>query len=95
MFNKYCHYTDEVDSLATDDEAIEMELKKTRVPSKKKESKKKLAKDRAALKEARRLEKQVKKMMALICNECIILVVISDHTFLEICWLADQLSNLD
>lgn len=55
----FCDLTDDVDSLATDDEAIEKELKKTRVPSQKKESKKKLAKERAAIKEARRLEKQV------------------------------------
>lgn len=55
----FCDFTDDIDSLATDDEAIEKELKKTRVPSQKKESKKKLAKERAAMKEARRLEKQV------------------------------------
>ena len=46
-------------SVATDDEAIEQELKKSKAEKGEKKSKKQLAKEKAALKEARRQEKQV------------------------------------
>ncbi|XP_022111267.1 protein split ends-like isoform X1 [Acanthaster planci] len=48
---------DDAASLATDDEALEKELKKQAEPGKMKKSKKSLAKEKAALREARRQEK--------------------------------------